>query len=300
MAPNRRFVSWTLAVMSALAFVVGASAQQLARVVSQAVVTPDDLRAAGSTAASATAAAGAGTDGPRRTQRQPRRPGRTAPGHHERGQDRRRHLQGPPHRRDLVLRDSEGAAEQGFPLEHADQEDDDRRRLRRTERGQPRHPLGDEGRPRSAPEHRLHRRRRHRDADREAVDDATTRRSSARSTSRPTPVGRSGHRRHVAVHDRRAEFSARGRIGGRGYDATARSSRRRCRSRRTSTSRSHRPSPGAPIRPPLVAGKAARARRAACAAERHGADASQHGEAAREADDAARCSTSASATSRRA
>ena len=42
MAPNRRFVSWTLAVMSALAFVVGASAQQLARVVSQAVVTPDD------------------------------------------------------------------------------------------------------------------------------------------------------------------------------------------------------------------------------------------------------------------
>ena len=42
MAPNRRFVSWTLAVMSALAFVVGASAQQFARVVSQAVVTPDD------------------------------------------------------------------------------------------------------------------------------------------------------------------------------------------------------------------------------------------------------------------
>ena len=42
MVPNRRFVSWTLAVASALAFVVGASAQQLARVVSQAVVTPDD------------------------------------------------------------------------------------------------------------------------------------------------------------------------------------------------------------------------------------------------------------------
>ena len=41
MAPNRRFVSWSLAIASALAFVVGSSAQQVARTVSQAVVTPD-------------------------------------------------------------------------------------------------------------------------------------------------------------------------------------------------------------------------------------------------------------------
>jgi uncharacterized protein DUF4953/uncharacterized protein DUF5117/uncharacterized protein DUF5118 len=41
MAPNRRLVSWSLALASALAFVVGASAQQMARAVSQAVVTPD-------------------------------------------------------------------------------------------------------------------------------------------------------------------------------------------------------------------------------------------------------------------
>ena len=39
---NRTFVAWSLALASALAFVVGASAQQVVRAVSQAVVTADD------------------------------------------------------------------------------------------------------------------------------------------------------------------------------------------------------------------------------------------------------------------
>jgi hypothetical protein len=42
MAPNRRILSWTLALASAVAFVVGASAQQVARAVSHAVVTPEN------------------------------------------------------------------------------------------------------------------------------------------------------------------------------------------------------------------------------------------------------------------
>jgi hypothetical protein len=42
MSRHRTFTKWLLALASAVAFVVGASAQQVARVVSQAVVTPDD------------------------------------------------------------------------------------------------------------------------------------------------------------------------------------------------------------------------------------------------------------------
>src|SRR5262245_17945625 len=42
MIRNRTVVSWSLALVCALAFVVGGSAQQVARVVSQAVVTPDN------------------------------------------------------------------------------------------------------------------------------------------------------------------------------------------------------------------------------------------------------------------
>src|SRR5438128_351996 len=42
MPRNRMFVSWSLSLVCAMAFVVGGAAQQVARVVSQAVVTPDN------------------------------------------------------------------------------------------------------------------------------------------------------------------------------------------------------------------------------------------------------------------
>ena len=42
MSRNPRWMTWSLAIASALAFVVGASADQMARAVSQAVVTPDN------------------------------------------------------------------------------------------------------------------------------------------------------------------------------------------------------------------------------------------------------------------
>jgi hypothetical protein len=42
MSHHRPFLSWSLALVSAIAFVVGASAQQVARAVSQAVVTPEN------------------------------------------------------------------------------------------------------------------------------------------------------------------------------------------------------------------------------------------------------------------
>ena len=165
MALNRRFVSWTLAVASALAFVVGASAQQLARAVSQAVVTPDDpifarpgsaSRRRNSSRTRSQRPAGRGGRGG-----QPARAAAVRAGHHRSGEDRRRHLQGASHRRARCsTRFPKARARQGLPLEHADQEDDDRRRLRRPGGRQPRRALGAEGRPRPAPEHRLQHRRR--------------------------------------------------------------------------------------------------------------------------------------------
>ena len=188
MAGHRFSAGWMLALSAAAAFVVGASAQEGMRAV-RGVVTPDnpiwgqDPQTTPPPQQEETTGRAGGAAATRRlprvrTGRSSRRAAKTDEGIFK------VHRVGDT----LYYEIPKARARQGLPLGHADQEDDDRRRLRRSGGRQPRRALGAEGRPRAAREHRLQHRRRS-DARRlpRRWTTRTTRRSSGRSTSRPTP-----------------------------------------------------------------------------------------------------------------
>ena len=221
MAGHRFSAGWMLAISAAAAFVVGASAQEGMRAV-RGVVTPDNP-IWGQDPRPAPAAAGTRP----RAARRPRRSG-AAPRPYAQvitGAAKTDDGIFKVHRvgDTLYYEIPEGAARQGLPLGHADQADDDRRRLRRPGRGQPRRALGaarataccsrtstTASSPIRSNADRAGRRRR------EQPDDHP--RVQRRGVQ---PGRRSRHRRHAALPDRRAGvLGARRAIGGRGFDAT--------------------------------------------------------------------------------
>ena len=243
---RRRLASWLAVLVGGVAFVAGLSAQEGVRALSQAVVTPEspiwanavqdpDTPAPQEAPAPAPAAQGGGRGGRRRQSA-----ACLQPGHHRHGQDRRRHLQGASDRRSALLRDSEGAAWQGLPLGHADQEE------RTIGAGYGGQAAGNRvvrwdlpRRPRPAETHRLQRHCRSLEAHRPGRRPTPTIPTIIRAfnVAAFSPAGDPVIDVTQLFMTDVAEFSVRGRVGGRGLTALEHSSRRSSRFRRTSTSK---------------------------------------------------------------
>ena len=236
MAGHRFSAGWMLALGAAAAFVVGASAQEGVRAI-RAVVTPDNplWGQDPQTRPRPQEENRAGRTG----RRQALAPRPVRSGHHRRGEDRRRHLQGPSDQRQLFYEIPKAELDKDFLWVT---------QIKRTTIG-----AGYGG---QAVGNRVVRwvlkgdRVLLENIDYSIVADPCD--ADRRGRGRREPPGdhprvqrrgvqcrgRSGHRRHAAVHHRRAGvLGARRASAAAGSTRPARSSRRWCRSRRTSTSR---------------------------------------------------------------
>ncbi len=141
MSRNRKVTRWSLAIVSAAAFAIGAFAPAAVRAVKNGVIATvaaqDPVPPPTQDPADPAAGRGAG--------RGQAAAAAVRAGRDQRVQDRRRRVQGPsrPVERHRLgpVRDSPEGARQGFRLEREPEEDDARRRLRRAERQQPRRSL---------------------------------------------------------------------------------------------------------------------------------------------------------------